>query len=353
MSRFPSVALVLFLVFLHLRPCSSQENDAGPPRLPAPRIYHSLVWVDHLEGIVMTGGHSALGWEADLRDMWLWQGADEDWKPFGVYEASPKPSDRDGGEEAQAPAYDRRSGQLIALNSYGETWAQDLVSQVWTRLAPDSVPSSRCGHDMAYDSESDRVILFGGFGCMSPEDPALSETWAFDLESGQWTRMEPPTAPSPRMYFGMAYHPDLDRVVVWGGRTLAPIEDRSVWLYDFNDDQWETMDLSSGPDQVVAYPRMVYRPDAHDLLMFGGTVLSAPFEGRLLNDTWRLDLRGGAWERMTPENPPPPVAVHGSAYDPVRRTLVVFGGEVGKMYSNEFLEGTWLLDTAALTWRRR
>ena len=300
----------------------------------------------------MTGGHSAVGWEADLRDMWLWSGQRQTWEPLGTYEAGPEPSERSGGEEAQAPVYDEESGQLIVLNSYGETWAFDISAGSWRRMNPTAVPASRCGQGMAYDAESDRAILFGGFGCADPNDPALAETWSFDFESGQWTEMHPPTSPSARMYFGMGYDRALDRIVLWGGRTLQPLSDEAVWLYDFNADRWESIDPDGGPDGVLAYPGMAYRPEIGDFLVFGGAALSAPFEGRLSDETWRLDLRGNRWEQLSPPHSPPAVAVHGMAYDPVRRLAVAFGGEIGEMYSNSLLTGTWTFDSQVGSWIR-
>jgi len=284
--------------------------------------------------------------------MWLWQTTEQRWSPLGTYEASPEPSEKAGGEEAQAPAYDEQSQMLIALNSYGETWALDVVNLDWKKLDPSETPATRCGQGMAYDAESDRIILFGGFGCMDANDPALSETWAFDFESGQWTEMHPSLSPSPRMYFGMAYDHALDRVVLWGGRTLDPITDRAVWLYDFNHDRWERIEVEGGPEDVLAYPGMVYRKDNNDFLVFGGARLKGPFEGEVTDETWRLDLHNGSWDRLSPPGSPPAVAVHAMAYDPVAQKALVFGGEVGRMYSHELLTTTWVYEQGSGTWEK-
>ena len=154
------------------------------------------------------------------------------------------------------------------------------------------------------------------------------------------------------MYFGKGYDQGLDRVVLWGGRTLQPLEDEAIWLYDVNHDRWESVYLDGGPDGVPAYPGMVYRPDKGDFLLFGGAVLSAAFEGLLSDQTWRLDLRANRWEQLFPPDSPPAVAVHGMGYDPVRGVAVAFGGEIGRMYSNDLLPGTWTFDSRAGTWIR-
>lgn len=352
MALMPSVACALLMLLAYHSPALGQGEPWGQTALPAPRIYHSLVYVEPLGGLLLTGGHSKLGWEADLRDMWLWRTAEQQWSPLGTYEASPEPSETAGGEEAQGPAYDEESQMLIALNSYGETWALDVVNLAWTKLNPQETPTTRCGQGMAYDAESDRIILFGGFGCTTPNDPALSETWAFDFESGQWTEMHPSRSPSPRMYFSMAYDSGLDRIVLWGGRTLDPIADRAVWLYDFDHDQWEPIEADGGPASVLAYPGMVYRRDSHDFILFGGAVLKGPFEGDVTDETWRLDLHARSWERLSPLESPPGVAVHAMAYDPAAQVAVVFGGEIGRMYSQEILPTTWVYDGRSGVWNQ-
>ncbi len=352
MFRSVIVGSALLVSLAYPGSTSCQDGASHEAELPAPRIYHSLIYVEPLGGLLLTGGHSKLGWEADLRDMWVWKGKGQAWKPAGTYEASPQPSERAGGEEAQSPAYDEQSGELIALNSYGETWALDVQHMRWRKLDPARVPTTRCGHGMTYDAESDRVILFGGFGCMTPNDSAHSETWAFDFESGQWTQMHPQSSPSPRMYFGMAYDRASDRVVLWGGRTLQPIRDHAVWLYDFNHDQWESLDVGNGPSQVLAYPGMVYRPDSDDFLVFGGAALHSPFVGDVSDETWRLDLRHRSWERLSALQSPPGVAVHAMGYDPVEKAAVLFGGEIDQMYSNRVLVGTWLYVSGSGTWKQ-
>ena len=57
-------------------------------------------------------------------------------------------------------------------------------------MEPTTRPSPRTETGMAYDAESDRVILFGGV-------PQNDDTWAYDLNTNTWTLMEPAARPSP------------------------------------------------------------------------------------------------------------------------------------------------------------
>ena len=53
-------------------------------------------------------------------------------------------------------------------------------------------PSPRGYQVMAYDAESDRIIVFGGV--LNPEE-GLNDTWAFDAGASIWQDMSPAQSP--------------------------------------------------------------------------------------------------------------------------------------------------------------
>ena len=71
-----------------------------------------------------------------------------------------------------------------------ETWAFDTVSMNWTQLNPTGNLHRR-SHTMEYDSESEKVVLFGG---NTGDDPYnyLGDTWVFDYDFNNWTKMPIP-----------------------------------------------------------------------------------------------------------------------------------------------------------------
>src|SRR3989442_8385889 len=83
-------------------------------------------------------------------------------------------------------------------------------------MAPLVGPPVRDFHAMAYDSRSDRVILFGGWGGYGNPRP-LGDTWAYDFSTNTWTQMFPAVGPPARMYFAMTYDNQSDRVILFGG----------------------------------------------------------------------------------------------------------------------------------------
>src|SRR5437667_12798896 len=67
---------------------------------------------------------------------------------------------------------------------------------------------------MAYDSATDRTVLFGGID----ENGSNGETWFYDLNRDLWIRATPLVSPSPRTGHTLAYKVQPDRISLFGGR---------------------------------------------------------------------------------------------------------------------------------------
>ncbi len=310
---------------------------------PAARIYHSMVETEDGR-IIVVAGNSKHGWSMDLYDVWAYELESNEWTEIGQVEA---------GEVfgAYGAAYDRQAKRVIFLNREGETWALDPTDGTWEHRDPPEGPSSRCGQGMAYDAGSDRVVLFGGFGCTSVSDPVFDDTWSYDYESDTWTRHEPEAAPPARMYHAMAYHEGADRVIVWGGR----VEDSKVWAFDLEGETWTAVEAAGGPEGIRSYHTMAYMPASESVIVFGGLNLDtwSSASGTMLNETWSLDLIGREWTRLETVNTPPVRSHHAMATHSPTASLVVFGGELEEAYSDLICDEVWMFEPATLRWSRR
>ena len=109
----------------------------------------------------------------------------------------------------------------------GETWEWD--GRQWTQAAADG-PAPRARHRMVYDVMRGVTVLFGGdTGNPGPGRFNLSdETWLWD--GTKWTKAAPQTAPSARMTHALAYDAGRSRVVLFGGGTgAAALSDTWEW----------------------------------------------------------------------------------------------------------------------------
>jgi len=103
---------------------------------------------------------------------------------------------------------------------------------------------------MAYDAESDRVILWGanevGELPMSEEEKAT--VWAYDYESNTWTAMESTGGPSYRGHHTMVYHPGTDRIILFGGHSLGDLNfSDETWAYDYKTNTWIQLSPATHP----------------------------------------------------------------------------------------------------------
>ncbi|MHA1515300.1 MAG: Kelch repeat-containing protein [Candidatus Heimdallarchaeaceae archaeon] len=72
-----------------------------------------------------------------------------------------------------------------------DTWSYDYNTNEWKELITEQTPYGAYGAKMAYDSESDKIILFGGT-IGSAQYVLLDETWVFDYAFNNWTLMPIP-----------------------------------------------------------------------------------------------------------------------------------------------------------------
>jgi hypothetical protein len=236
--------------------------------------------------------------------------------------------------------YDTESDRIILFGGVGPgdtiTYAYDFNTDTWTKQAPG--PPAQQGLRMAYDAESDRVILFGG---ESRARGMLNETWAYDFNTDSWTEMKPSTSPPAQSFQAMTYDAESDRVLMWWG---SP--DNSVWAYDFNTNTWTEKETDEFPSKG-ALGGLAYDSESDRSILYGG----GGFEGGDTTDeTWAYDYNTNMWTKMEPGESPPKLTSHNMVYNPTLDLVVLFGGRVGA--GDTFSAETWTYDFNSDTWTK-
>jgi N-acetylneuraminic acid mutarotase len=191
--------------------------------------------------------------------------------------------------------------------TFNETWAYDYDTNAWTKMNPKTQPPGLYAHAMAYDSESDRVIMWGGniWTGVDSEGNWLSENpenlvWAYDYNTDTWESFPVTNGPNVIRITQLAqtvvavYVPSVDRVYFYW-------EDQ-FWAYDFNTNTWEKAkgDVMSGAGNRVAQC-MVYLPTTQRVLVFGGANTGKEWwDLSFNNDTWLYDPKTGDWTKAGP-----------------------------------------------------
>ena len=202
-------------------------------------------------------------------------------------------------------------------------------------------PVKHLGARIAYDAESDRVILFGGYNVAGPY--LYEDTWAYDYNSDTWTEMKPSTSPPGRNYQAMAYDDKADRVLMYGGSDFDGPH-LSLWAYDFNTNTWQERPPSEPYPSGREYNVMVYDAESDRTLTFGGD-----FSGIAGSEIWSYDYNTNTWTMFEPSNGPGYRSRHALVYSPATDRLILFGGQIEHTlfkYSNE----TWTYDLNTNTW---
>jgi N-acetylneuraminic acid mutarotase len=152
---------------------------------------------------------------------------------------------------AHAMAYDSQNNKVVLFGGFdgtndGETWVYNYTDNSWTNMAPATSPSAREYHAMAYDSENKVTVLFGGYGYNSTGDlDYLNDTWVYNYTDNTWTNMAPATSPSARRFHAMAYDSQNNLTVLFGGYDGA--YDDETWVYNYTDNSWTNVTPATSP----------------------------------------------------------------------------------------------------------
>ncbi len=240
------------------------------------------------------------------------------------------PATRPAGRDGHAMTYDAESDRVILfggnkgdLIGSDETWAFDFNNNTWTNVNPGTRPAGRWIHAMAYDSESDRVILFGGAVGVKPYPS--NDVWAYDFNTNTWTNMNRVTRPASRWGHAMAYDAESDRVILFGSHSLG--FDHETWVYDFNNNTWTNMDPATGPPGRSGH-FMAYNDESDRVVLFGG-IMGFLGNAERNDETWTYDVNWNSWIRANPAESPSPRHLHAMAYDSESDRIILFGGSTG------------------------
>jgi len=232
---------------------------------------------------------------------------------------------------------------LVALLVTAFTSAQAAPSESQSQNHIKS-PTARAYTPMAYDSESDRFIIFGGqtdtrYWLPSSYD---GETWAYDLAANEWTNMKPMKAPARMGASELAYNSKYDMIIMYGGCDVSEWGKSETWAYDFNKNTWKKM--SPGPANHIG-ARIAYDAESDQIILFGGYDISGSF----FNDTWAYDYGSDTWQEMNPVTSPPGRNYQAMTYDSKADRVLTWGGlDINGEYPVD--ESMWAYDFNTNTW---
>jgi hypothetical protein len=247
----------------------------------------------------------------------------------------------------QQAVYDSQSQALISFGPES-TRVYNTATRTWERTNPAAEPPTfRYWYDLAYDSQSDRIIRFGRNG----EGIQLDDTWAYDYDANTWTEMAPAASPKGRWGHAVAYDAQSDRVILWGaseaGRTpMSKEEKATVWGYDYESNTWTAIGSTGGPS-YRGFHTMVYHPGTDRIILFGGHSLR---DVNFSDETWAYDYNSNTWTQLDSTTHPSGRRFHSMVYDEAAGKMVLFGGIAGTWLKEEINDELWIFDPVTQEW---
>jgi hypothetical protein len=179
----------------------TQVADIGP----SPRAGHAMTYDTVCQRVVLFGGSHTTGAARPL-DTWEWNGTE--W--MQIADTGPP------GTESLAMVFDSSRECLVLFNGFGDTWEWDNDTG-WVKrqdMGPRGIGSPR----MVYTGE--HTVLFG-----TPRTLATGQTWEWD--GRLWTQRQD-IGPSGRHLHNLAHDSQRDRVVLFGG-SVSGIASGDTW----------------------------------------------------------------------------------------------------------------------------
>jgi hypothetical protein len=251
------------------------------------------------------------------------------------------------GHENLGVTYDRLREKTIVFgtrNGRAETWEWDGAT--WrngTPADPSDSPSPRSQFAFVFDRKRGRTVLLGGQP-LQAQDPFLNDAWEWD--GSTWSKLSWTTPFSPRAGAGVAWDPDAEQILLFGGG--GPATSNDLWAWDGT--SWRELAPATSPGGYLSHHALAYDEQRSTTVMFGGSAGSTVTGRAAATDaTWTWD--GTAWTRRLPAVSPPPRHGHALAYDANRGRVVMFGGIDGTHPNAQLLADTWEWD--GTTWTRR
>ena len=184
--------------------CTNACSSSPPARAVASMAYDAATG-----GAVLFGGTNGGGY---LNDTWSWYNGE--WTQLIANGTSGNPAARGYA----SMAYDAATGYIVLFGGYngscclGDTWS--WIGSYWSNVYSAASPTARFGPSMAYDASTQTLLLFGGSDFTSN----YNDTWAWN--SNGWTPLIPAGAsgsPSGRYQASMTYDTATNSVLLFGG----------------------------------------------------------------------------------------------------------------------------------------
>jgi hypothetical protein len=203
-----------------------------------PGIHHShgMAYDPQENAVILFGGFGEDGMTRD--DTWKFECVAREWTQL-FPETSPL------ARYGHVMAYDESINRIVlscgntaSQGHQDDTWTYNTATNTWTEITALGTPGALKWPSMTYDSANERCILFGG----QVGDIAVDDTKIYDAHSTVWSSPAPPESPSARICTGLAFDSDNNVTILFGGWLVEGGQLGDTWTYTYDTNTWLNME---------------------------------------------------------------------------------------------------------------
>jgi uncharacterized protein (TIGR03437 family) len=148
------------------------------------------------------------------------------------------------------------------------------------------------------------------------------------------------TGPSARFDGTIAYDPAGQQILLFGGRDSGPKND--LWAYSLQRRQWTEVGVAGVRPPARFGHTLLFDPVRRRLIVFGGQASG------FFSDVWAFDLTGSSWQQLSRDAAGPSRRYgHSAIYEPSRDRMIVSHGFTN---SGRF-DDTWAFNFSTNSWQ--
>jgi hypothetical protein len=185
----------------------------------------------------------------------------------------------------------------LVILGVGVGFASHIPTKGWKPILAKHAPSPRYEAMVAYDTQNNKAILFGGtIEAGEGNWTQVNDTWEWD--GTDWTHLSPLQSPPARHRGAMAYDPKRNIVLLFGGWNNLEKSLSDTW--EWNGKNWEKVgncDICYTPPSRGCQ-NMFYDTVREEIIMYGGCNENQEY----FNDAWGWN--GEKWENIYVQDSP-------------------------------------------------
>jgi len=247
---------------------------------PEARSGHAMIYDSIKNRLLVFGGKNENG--DLLNDLWSWDGTN--WELLAEGDpADPAP------RQSHRLIFNNDNGDFFLFGgsnndgqALNDTWI--FSGEQWMELKSENTPPPRLQHTMAYDQGRKKVVLFGGFSRNEGSKVIYGDTWEWQIKEG-WKLMDD-NDQLARDHHAMAYDNNSKKIILFGGYNQHYLGDTNSW----DGKKWIQL-TDKGPSERAGKPALVYSTKNKSLILFGGWDKN----NKPLMDFWQFNSPSNSW----------------------------------------------------------